>query len=199
MIDVTVSSDAQSCVVIFLSEGGSSGNALIGVPVKDRCCKHTISLIDKGSSLIGVPSKYRNVKDIICLNDIKGISLMPDLLKLRCCKDFIGTVISGKLSSFEQPLISNEQRLVRNWIDEGTSLIAVPLRSKSSISSKFSGNLVIFEQPLRSSNSNLLATDCGTSLIEVFSNINNSIFCEIVGHVVTSRHRFISRYLRTFE
>jgi hypothetical protein len=189
MIDVTVSSDAQSCVVIFLSEGGSSGNALIGVPVKDRCCKHTISLIDKGSSLIGVPSKYRNVKDIICLNDIKGISLMPDLLKLRCCKDFIGTVISEKLSSFEQPFISNEQRLVRNWIDEGTSLI----------SSKFSGNLVIFEQPLRSSNSNLLATDCGTSLIEVCSNINNSIFCEIVGHVVTSRHRFISRYLRTFE
>jgi hypothetical protein len=203
-----------------VSEEGSSGNALIAVPWKVRCRKHTISLIDKGSSLIGVPSKYRNLKDIICLNDdegislmpvllksrlckdfigtvisgklssseqpliskssslvrnwidegtsligvpsknrylkdiiclndIKGISLMPVLLKLRCCKDSIGTVISGKLSSFEQPLISNLSSLVRNWIDEGTSLIAVPFRNKFCISSKFSGNLVIFEQPFR--------------------------------------------------
>jgi hypothetical protein len=32
---------------------------------------------------------------------------MPVSLKLRCCKDFIDTVISGRVSSFEQPLISN--------------------------------------------------------------------------------------------
>ena len=54
MVDVTVSSDGQSCVVRVVSEGGSSGNALIGVP-----------------------SKNRAVKDVICLNDDEGISLMP--------------------------------------------------------------------------------------------------------------------------
>ena len=148
MIDVTVSSDAQSCVVRFTNEGGSSGNALIGVPCKVSFVKDTISLIDKGSSPIGVPSNPRLLKDIICLND-EGISLMPVLVKLRFCKDFTGTVISGKLSSFEQPLISKSRSLVRNWIDEGTSSIEVPLRYNSSIYSKFPGNLVIFEQPLR--------------------------------------------------
>jgi hypothetical protein len=51
-------------------------------------------------------SKFRVIKDIICLNDIEGISLMHVLLKLRNNKYFIGTVISRKLSSFEQPLIS---------------------------------------------------------------------------------------------
>jgi len=132
MIAVAVSSDAQSCVFRHHNKGGSSGNALIGVPFKDRERKHTISLIDK------------------------GISLMPVLHKLRLTKDFI--------------------------------------------SSKFSGNLVIFEQPFRRSNSNRpVSTNCGTSLIEVCSNTNVSIFCEIVGNLVTSRHRFISRNLRTFE
>jgi hypothetical protein len=98
MIDVTVSSGAQSRVFRYINEEGSSGNALIGVP-----------------------SKSRLIKDIICLNDIKGISLMPVLLKVRCSKDFIGTVISGRLSSSEQPLISNSSSLVR------TGLMRAPL------------------------------------------------------------------------
>jgi hypothetical protein len=176
MIDVTVSSDAQSCVRRRLSEGGSSGN-----------------------TLIGVPSNFRDHKDIICLNDIKGISLMPVLLKIRYSKDFIGTVISGRLSSSEQPLISNIMSLVRNWIDEGTSLIAVSLRCNVLISFKFSGNLVIFEQPFRSRCCNLPVTDCGTSLIEVSLKCKLFIFCEIVGHVVIFRHRLIPSFLRTFE
>jgi hypothetical protein len=437
MIDGTVSSDEQSRVRRYLSEGGSSGNALIGVPCKVSSSKHTISLIDNGSSLIGVPSKvsffkhtislidngsslmpvllklsstkdfigtvisgklssfeqplisnerslvrnwidegsslsgvpsnFRIFKDVICLNDIEGISLMPVLLKIRCskdsistvisgklssfeqplisnlwslvrnwidegsslsgvllklrlckdsigtvisgklssfeqplisndwslvrnwidegsslsgvllklrlCKDFIGTVISGKLSSFEQPLISNDWSLVRNWIDEGSSLSGVLLKlrlckdfigtvisgklssfeqplisndwslvrnwidegsSLSGVPSKFrifkagicsndmegislmpvslkirrrkdfigtviSGNLVIFEQPLRERISNLPVIDCGTSLIEVISKRKYFRFCEIVGHVVTSRHRLIASTLRTFE
>jgi len=198
MVDIMVSSDAQSCVVRDLSEGGSSGNALICVPCKARYLKHTISLIDKGSSLIGVPSNPRLLKDIICLND-EGISLMPVLLKLRSTNDFIGTAISGKLSSFEQPLISNTQSLVRNWIDEGTSLIAVPLRYNVFTSPEISGNLVIFEQPCRPRFSNLLVIDCGTSLIEVSSKYKLFIFCEIVGHLVISRHRLIESTLRTFE
>jgi hypothetical protein len=199
MIDVTVSSDEQSRVRRYLSEVGSSGNALIGVPLKDRSSKHTISLIDKGSFLIGVPSNFRVFKDIICLINDEGISLMPVLLKSRITKDFTGTVISGRLSSFEQPLIFNLRSLVRNWIDEGTSLIAVPISSNTSISPEISGNLVIFEQPYRLRCCNLPVTDCGTSLIEVCSNHNHTIFCEIVGHVVISRHRPIERELRTFE
>jgi hypothetical protein len=176
MIDVTVSSDAQSRVRRRLSEGGSSGNALIGVP-----------------------SKNRDLKDIICLNDIKGISLMPVLLNIRQRKDFIGTVISGRLSSSEQPLISKWKSLVRNWIDEGTSLIAVPLRDNAFISPEISGNLVISGQPSRLRCCNLPVTDCGTFLIEVSFKFKVFIFCEIVGHVVISRHRLITSSLRTFE
>jgi hypothetical protein len=179
MIDVTVSSDAQSCVVSFLSEEGSSGNALIGVPSKFRHLKDIICLIndegislmpvslklrchidfigtvisgrltssehplisnspslvrnwiDEGSSLSGVPPNFRIFKDVICLNDIEGISLMPVSFKSRYSKDSIGIVISGRLSSSEHPLISKWKSLVRNWIDEDTSLIAVPLRRKS--------------------------------------------------------------------
>jgi hypothetical protein len=247
MIDIAVSSDAQSCVVSFPGEEGSSGNALIGVPSKYRLIKYIICLIDdegislmpvllklsstkefigivisgklssfeqplisnlrrlvrnwidEGSSLSGVSSKFRISKAGICSNDIEGISLMPVSLKIRRHKDFIGTVISGRLSSFEQPLIYNSRRLLRNWIDEGTSLIAVPLRHNCSISPEISGNLVIFEQPLRERISNLPPIDCGTSLIEVFSKYKYFRFCEIVGHVVTSRHRLIVSSLRTFE
>jgi hypothetical protein len=155
--------------------------------------------IDEGSSLSGVPRKLRFSKDVICLNDIEGISLMPVSLKKRYSKDSIDTLISGRISSFEQPLIFNMRSLVRNWIDEGTSLIAVPLRSNSSISPEISGNLVIFEQPLRSRTFNLPAIDCGTSLIEVPHKRKLFIFCEIVGHVVKSRHRLIESFLRTFE
>jgi hypothetical protein len=208
MLDVTVSSDAQSCVVSFLSEEGSSGNALIGVPCKVSSSKHTISLIDNGSSLIGVPSKNRDIKDIICLNDIKGISLMPVFLNLRDPKDFIGTVISGKLSSFEQPLISNDWSLVRNWIDEGTSLSGVPSNfrifkdviclndiegislmpvslkprySKDSIGTVISGKLSSFEQPLISNDWSLVRNwiDEGSSLSGVPP--KPSFFKDVIG------------------
>jgi hypothetical protein len=247
MIDVTVSSDEQPHVCRYLSEGGSSGSSLIGVPSKFRVVKDIICLnddegislmpvllklsstkdfigtvisgklssfeqplisksrslvrnwIDEGSSLSGVPSKFRICKAGICSNDMEGISLMPVSLKIRRHKDSIGTVISGRLSSFEQPIIYNSRRLLRNWIDEGTSLIAVPFRHNCSISPEISGNLVIFEQPLRERISNLPVIDCGTSLIEVLSKYKYFRFCEIVGHVVTSRHRLIVSSLRTFE
>jgi hypothetical protein len=45
----------------------------------------------------------------------------------------------------------------------------------------------------------LLVIDCGTSLIEVSSKYKLFIFCEIVGHLVISRHRLIESTLRTFE
>jgi len=77
-------------------------------------------------------------------------------LKLRNSKCSIGTVISGKLSSFEQPLISNLQSLVRNWIDETFHL-------DKEVST--------------------CVTDCGTSLLEVCSKCKRVIFCEIVGQL----------------
>uniref|UniRef100_A0A6N2LVI2 Uncharacterized protein n=1 Tax=Salix viminalis TaxID=40686 RepID=A0A6N2LVI2_SALVM len=61
----------------------------------------------QGSSSISVPRNNKVCNDSICLTNDEGISLMPVLSKLRSTKDSIGTVISGKLSSFEQPLISN--------------------------------------------------------------------------------------------
>jgi hypothetical protein len=124
--------------------------------------------IDDGSSLSGVPSNFRIFKDVICLNDIEGSSLMPVLLKLSSTKDSIGTVISGRLSSFEQPLISKSRSLVRDWIDEGSSLMPVSLKprySKDSIGTVISGRLSSFEQPFISNSRSLVRNwiDEGTS------------------------------------